>query len=166
MTEITIREGSTTDMAAAAALRWEWLQGDEAFDVDLETYTAGFVTWAADNAHTHHLFIAVRDYAIVGMAWLAVGNRAPNRSMTRQAGDVQSVFVTPEASGAGIATALMRKLIEKAESLHLERLTVHASTLAIPMYQRAGFDYSKHLMQLVVAPQATSDAAARRNDPV
>jgi predicted N-acetyltransferase YhbS len=45
----------------------------------------------------------------------------------------------PELRNAGIGAALMAAVLAEARARELEFVTVHSSTLAVPMYERSGF---------------------------
>ncbi|MGW0372032.1 GNAT family N-acetyltransferase [Streptomyces coeruleorubidus] len=122
MENISIRPARSGELAAVAALRWEWLveNGGENLG-EHEEFVRHFVDWARDNAGSHRCMVVVRDDdgVVIGMAWLAVVQRVP----------------TPRASG----------------DLGLERVTVHSSRRAIPAYARCGFQESPRLLQARVA---------------
>ncbi len=81
------------------------------------------------------------------MAWLALAARVPRPGRTgRLCGDVQSVYVVPEHRSAGVGVALVRALLQHAEALGLEHVTVHSSKRAVPVYERAGFAATRELL--------------------
>lgn len=147
-----IRRATSEDLPAAAELRWRWLrENDGRPGVPRTEFLDYFVTWAAENAGTHHCLVLVRDERVVGMGWLAVLPRVPSpRSLVRASGDVQCVYVVPELRDGGLGGQLLDALAEFAHELGLERVTVHASTRSVPAYARHGFDLSPRLRQLVL----------------
>jgi GNAT superfamily N-acetyltransferase len=92
------------------------------------------------------------DDVVIGMAWLAVVQRVPTpRAPRRASGDLQCVYVVPEARDGGLGGRLIRAVLDGARELGLERVTVHSSPRAIPAYARCGFQESPRLLQARVA---------------
>ena len=52
---------------------------------------------------------------------------------------IYGMSVTPEARGKGVASALTQILVERAATLGCRRVVLHASEMAIGVYERAGF---------------------------
>lgn len=50
------------------------------------------------------------------------------------------LFVEPEWRGRGIATRLVREAVSFAEARDFELVTLHAATMARPIYERLGFE--------------------------
>ncbi|WDV51641.1 GNAT family N-acetyltransferase [Streptomyces coeruleorubidus] len=97
--------------------------------------------------------VVVRDDdVVIGMAWLAVVQRVPTpRAPRRASGDLQCVYVVPEARDGGLGGRLIRAVLDGDRELGLERVTVHSSPRAIPAYARCGFQESPRLLQARVA---------------
>ncbi|MCI3276396.1 GNAT family N-acetyltransferase [Streptomyces cylindrosporus] len=114
-------------------------------------FTTHFVTWAEQNTSTHRCLVLTRDTTttpIIGMAWLAILPRVPSpRALHRMSGDLQCVYVIPEARNTGLGGHLMDEILATARSLGLERVTVHSSPRAVPAYVRHGFEPSPRLLQ-------------------
>ncbi|MGW0609798.1 N-acetyltransferase family protein [Streptomyces sp. NPDC002788] len=157
METITIRPARPRDLTAVAALRWDWLveNGDETSGEpggEREDFVRHFVTWARRNAASHRCVVLVRDGVVIGMAWLAVVQRVPApRAPRRTSGDVQCVYVVPEARDGKLGGRLIRTVLDGARELGLERVTVHSSSRAIPAYARCGFQESPRLLQAHLA---------------
>lgn len=164
MGDVTVRMAAENDLTDVAGLRWRWTrENGETAGADRTEFTENFVRWALRNSATHHCVIATRGAAVLGMAWLGVLSRVPTpQSPERATGDVQSVYVVPEERSAGLGSAMIDALLEKARELGLERVTVHSSSRAIPTYQRRGFDYAKRLLQV---DAAQLDGARSPRDP-
>ena len=85
-------------------------------------------------------YFAEREGALVGMA----GATWSHRAKLRHAAFVYSVYVSPALRGHGIASALMRTLLDElADGLGFEKvsLTVNCDCLAaIRLYQKLGFE--------------------------
>lgn len=171
MDDITVRPAEPGELAAVAELRWQWiLENDGAAApaaVDREAFVRHFVAWAEQNAASHRCMVLARDaettgttgitgitgsIEIIGMAWLAVVHRVPTpHALHRASGDLQCVYVVPEARDAGLGGRLITETLDRARELGLERVTVHSSPRAIPAYARRGFENSGRLLQAHVA---------------
>lgn len=154
--DIIIRPADPGELAAVAALRWHWiLENDSAAPaaVDRGDFVRHFVAWAEQNASSHRcMVIAGGDGQLLGMAWLAVVHRVPTpHALHRASGDLQCVYVVPEARDAGLGGRLISETLARAKDLGLERVTVHSSPRAIPAYVRQGFENSPRLLQAHVA---------------
>ncbi|MEU9626914.1 GNAT family N-acetyltransferase [Streptomyces luteogriseus] len=123
---ISIRPARPDELAAVAGLRWEWLveNGSQGLG-EPEDFVRHFVAWAGENARTHRCTVVVRGDRVIGMAWLAVVQRVPTpRSPRRASGDVQCVYVVPEARDGGLGGRLVRAVLDGARELGPERVTV------------------------------------------
>jgi GNAT superfamily N-acetyltransferase len=156
---ITVRPAEPDDLPAVAELRWRWVlehgeHGDTPSTPTVEhaDFVSHFVTWAQENASTHRCTVLVRDTVIAGMAWLAVLPRVPSpRALHRASGDLQCVYVVPDARDGGLGGRLIEATLAAARDLGLERVTVHSSPRAIPAYARHGFEPSDRLLHSHVA---------------
>lgn len=144
-----IGPASHEDLADLAHLLWlhalpeeQDLQTVDAFAVDLGQ-------WLAGPGCSHHAFVARGDDGrVVGMAWLALVPRVPRPgTTTRASGDIQSVFVLPEARGKGIGGALIEAVTTHAQQLGADRVNVHSGRKAVALYERLGFASSQQLLQ-------------------
>lgn len=143
MGSVVVRVGLDSDLVAAAGLRWSWIIEENGGSSVLprEAFVVEFSAWAQAHSATHQYFVAVVDDLIVGMAWLAVLDRVPSpRSVNRQSGDMQSVYVLPAFRGQGIGACLINEVVEAASQRGAERLTVHSSPDAVGSYARAGLE--------------------------
>jgi len=68
-------------------------------------------------------------------------------AVRRLSADIQSVYVVPMERGAGLGGALVSALVAAANGLGIERVTVHSSTRAVSVYERAGFASSPKLLE-------------------
>lgn len=55
-------------------------------------------------------------------------------------GHIERVYVHPKYQGQGVARALMRKFEVEAKKLGLQKLTVDASVIAMPLLKRFGYE--------------------------
>jgi GNAT superfamily N-acetyltransferase len=153
MENISIRPARPAELATVAALRWEWFAENGSADPgEREEFVGHFVAWAGENAGSHRCMVLVRDERVIGMAWLAVVQRVPTpRAPRRASGDLQCVYVVPEARDGGLGGRLIRAVLDRARELGLERVTVHSSPRAVPAYARSGFQESPRLLQAQVS---------------
>ena len=165
MPATTVRFASPADLPAVARLRWRWVVEESgATDAMSEDeFVPTFVAWAADHADSHRCVVAERDGAVIGMAWLALTARVPSpRAPRRLSGDLQCVYVVPDARDAGVGTRLVEAIVEEADRLGVERVVVHSSERAVPAYDRAGFASDEQLrhrrLRPVGAPRAVRGA--------
>ncbi|MDK1345243.1 GNAT family N-acetyltransferase [Streptomyces sp. 378] len=152
MENISIRPARPAELATVAALRWEWFVENGSADLgERDDFVRHFVAWAGENAGSHRCMVLVRDEQVIGMAWLAVVQRVPTpRAPRRASGDLQCVYVVPEARDGGLGGRLIRAVLDGARELGLERVTVHSSPRAVPAYARSGFQESPRLLQAQV----------------
>jgi N-acetylglutamate synthase-like GNAT family acetyltransferase len=73
-------------------------------------------------------YVAEREGEVVGF-----GN------LDREAGEVEAVYVAPDAAGRGVGMKLLRTVEARARELGIKSLSVDASLNAVGFYERAGF---------------------------
>lgn len=138
--EVAVRPATVADAASVVMLRARALAEDGTPAADGAAFATSFATWMHEHRDSHLGFLAEFEGDVVGMAWLLVAERVPSLDRPyRRFGDVQSVYVLPELRNARIGAALLAALLAEAGVLGLEHVTVHASTRAVPFYERAGF---------------------------
>ena len=87
-------------------------------------------------------WLACDDRSAVGMAVLELRPTLPRaRSKSHPTVDarVRSVYIVPQFRRRGIATRLMRAAIEEAVRRRIDRLTLGASEMGLPLYEGLGF---------------------------
>ncbi|WP_134116163.1 GNAT family N-acetyltransferase [Kribbella kalugense] len=146
-----IRVAVQADLADLARLLWLNAGPDERAKQSVEAFAVDIGAWWNEHADSHLALIARADeFAVVGMAWLAIVARPPRPGdVGRRSADVQSVFVVPEERGKGIGSALVKAAAEHALHLGAGRVTVHSGRKAVPVYERLGFASSRQLLQKV-----------------
>ena len=149
MTTIEVRPPDPAELAAVAGLRWRSVAEKHGLSGDGQAaFVREFVAWVRDNTATHRCLVVVRDSEVLGMAFLAVTARVPTpRAFVRACGDVQSVYVVPEARNSGLGGRLIDGILRLAAELGLERVTVNSSERAVTAYERGGFEVSPCLLQ-------------------
>ncbi|MGW4486524.1 GNAT family N-acetyltransferase [Amycolatopsis sp. NPDC004368] len=149
MRKVEIRPARADEFEAVAQLRWRWVAEREGLpDAGRAAFVREFAAWSREHAATHRCLVAVRADRVIGMAFLAVTARVPAPLVfARASGDVQCVYVVPEARDDGIGGRLIDATLGLAAELGLERVTVHSSERAVPAYERHGFAVSPQLSQ-------------------
>ena len=140
-------------MAAVGGLRWDsLLENGGVPDSSRDDFAARFAEWAGGHGG-HECFVAVAGDRVVGMMWLAVVERVPSaRSFERASGDLQCAYVVPDRRNTGIGGRLIDAVLTRAAERGLERVTVHSSPRAVPVYERHGFTSADdRLLQAFVA---------------
>lgn len=143
-----IEPAALDDVEGLARMKW----ADAVARADTASDFASFVndlrTWWLAHQSTHFAYVARDDGEIIGTAWIALVPRVPRPGeVQRQSADLQSVFVLPEHRGGGIGSALVEAACAHAVRDGATRITVHSRDLAVPVYQRLGFDTSPLLLQ-------------------
>lgn len=140
MDEVEVRPAQPAEWSAVGGLRWDsLLENGGVPDSSRDDFAGRFAEWAAGHGG-HECFVAVEGDEVLGMMWLAVVDRVPSaRSFERASGDLQCAFVVPGRRNAGIGGRLIAAVLARAAELGLERVTVHSSPRAVPIYKRYGF---------------------------
>ena len=151
MNDVVIRASRPSDMPAVADLRWRW-SVEEGGSVPVHTadaYRSAMTAFAEAHPESHRCVVAERDGRVLGMAWLGLVGRppAPDRPDGRLTGDVQTVYVHPEVRGLGVAGRLVTALLDVADDLGVERVSVHSSVDGERLYRRLGFGDARLLLQ-------------------
>ena len=148
-----IRPATDDDLPALALLRWRWVEELGGATGTLGQYERHFVAWAREHSATHRAVLAESADGIIGMAWVALAPRLPSPGQpTRFNAELQSVYVIPEARGAGVGTRLLHAAVEAATGA--ERLIVHSSEAGLGAYLRAGFAPSPLLLARLTPARA------------
>ncbi|WP_106181607.1 GNAT family N-acetyltransferase [Prauserella shujinwangii] len=149
MESLTVRPPEEEEIPALAELRWQWiLEKGASPSTGRDEFVSAFARWARENRSSHRPVILLRGREILGMAWLALVPRVPTPlAVERSSGDVQGVYVVAHERGRGHGGRLIAALLRLAEDLGLERVTVHSSERAVPVYERSGFTASPRLLQ-------------------
>jgi GNAT superfamily N-acetyltransferase len=144
-----ISQADEPDLPSLAQLLWLCTLESGPVSGSLEEFEAQLGVWWRAHRDTHFAFVArVGEPTIVGMAWVALAPRVPRPGATeRISGDVQSVFVVPEARGQGVGAALVEAASAHAEGAGAARVTVHSGRQSVSLYQRLGFSSSPQLLQ-------------------
>ncbi|MBP6994668.1 MAG: GNAT family N-acetyltransferase [Phycicoccus sp.] len=149
--DATIRLAEPEDAFALAALT---MQDDRECGAAIEP---GFLTayadaWLADRHRVSFLAVAP-DGRPVGMVTAALVTKLPSsRRPVSSWMHVSLLFVTADARGSGIGTALMQHLLEWGRMHAVDRVQLNAAATARGLYRRIGFtEPDAGLMELRLA---------------
>jgi GNAT superfamily N-acetyltransferase len=94
-------------------------------------------------------YLAIVEGRVVGTSGMVIHRRPPGPSnLTGCEAYVMNMYTLPAWRGRGIATALVRKLIDLAAKKGCKRLSLHATPLGRPIYAKAGFVPAESEMRL------------------
>lgn len=150
MNSYGIRQANDRDLPGVALLRWNWIivERGEAPATKYGEFEASYVHWANENTSTHTCYVIERGGDIIGMAWIAYLARVPSpQAFDRKIADLQSVYVAPEARGAGLGSQLIEYATQQAFAAGVERVQVHSTAQAVTAYERSGFEATDILRQ-------------------
>lgn len=147
MPEVSIVAPNRAQVRAVAELRYRaGAEFGERAAIDGPAFVDVFVGWF-NSSNDHHCLVAVIDESVVGFGFLHLASRAPSvGNLSRAAGDIQTVYVLPKYRDRGVGGAIVQGLIDLAESMQAEHVTVHGNSRAAPLYRRAGFDVDPMLL--------------------
>ena len=131
---MSVRVAGAGDVAALAALRALWSDGEE------PEFAARMAAWLADEGDRRTTWLATDGGVAVGMASMLEYRRMPRpgRPDSRW-GYVSNMFVREEVRYRGIGSALLAAIIAAADERGYARLVLSPSARSVPFYARAGF---------------------------
>jgi ribosomal protein S18 acetylase RimI-like enzyme len=78
----------------------------------------------------------------------------PSHPLQSRRGYILNVFVEPACRGQGLARSLMGMALEEAKRRELQYLILHATAMAMPMYEKFGWHRTSEMS--VTLPVTTS----------
>ncbi|MDI6895485.1 MAG: GNAT family N-acetyltransferase [Bacillota bacterium] len=161
---IEVRAATVQDVETLVRLRIEmfremgWLTGSVT-EADLITASREYFS-AMIPAKRLFAWLAADDGKIVGSSGLIFLCKPPTPdNMSGREGYIMNMYTLPEYRQRGVATALLGECVRFARSMGAGRLSLHASSLGKPVYQKFGFVDSRAEMRMAV------DAVQRRGEP-
>lgn len=159
-----VRAATVQDVETLVRLRIEmfremgWLTGSVT-EADLITASREYFS-AMIPARRFFAWLAADDGKIVGSSGLIFLCKPPTPdNMSGREGYIMNMYTLPEYRRRGVATALLGECVRFARSMGAGRLSLHASSLGKPVYQKFGFVDSRGEMRMAV------DAVQRRGEP-
>ena len=141
---LIIRDETTEDRAALAALRAVWAAEQEPGLDDDPDFEAVYSGWL--DANPRKFFVAEVDGVPVGMLNLLVFERMPKpgKEPSRWV-YLGNVYVLPEFRNAGIGAQLVQKAIAFSRGIKAGRMVLSPSPASRTFYARLGFEPAEEL---------------------
>jgi GNAT superfamily N-acetyltransferase len=137
---------------------------------DLDRADPAYRRWVRREMGAHRFFgfvVESLEGRIVGSGavWLQPAQPRPGRLSRSHLPYILSMYTLPAFRGRGVATRLVEAMVQWARKRGYARVTLHASRLGHPIYQRLGFEDSNE-MRLALrgrhAPSGSPRKAASR----
>jgi GNAT superfamily N-acetyltransferase len=146
-----IRKASAGDIPAIVHNRVSFLNSmnncaepPEGYEQALDAYIR---TGMADDSFA--AWLAEDEGAIVSCGYICFYVIAPGYSNpTGRSAYIQNIFTLPEYRCRGLATELVRRLIDEARARGRHRITLHATAQGRPLYEKFGFKMKDNEMAL------------------
>jgi GNAT superfamily N-acetyltransferase len=159
MSAVTIRAAALADTPLLASLRVALSRAngsdDPPLEADFRERSLTFFT-AALAARSVLAWLAYVGDETAGAAVLELRPTLP-RIRARSPvvdGRVRNVIVLPPFRRRGVAAALMHEVLEAAVGERCDRLTLGASEMAVPFYEKLGFEKRRREMDIDLAAYA------------
>ncbi len=104
----------------------------------------------AINSNNLISFLAIEDGIPIATCGLCFYTLPPSYSSSGRIAYVTNVYTVEECRRKGIASLLLKEVIEEAKSLNYKTIRLHASSDGKPLYSKFGFLDSSGFMQLNV----------------
>lgn len=158
MSSVTYRLATVQDISSLVRLRAAFLaevaEADAADPTLLEALRRYFT--AALPTGEFVAAIAEAENRIVATSGLVLHRHAPSgRNLTGYEGYVLNMYTLPTWRGQGIATTLLRMILEVASDRGCPRASLHALPLGRSIYAKAGFAPVETEMRLRLVPRAS-----------
>jgi GNAT superfamily N-acetyltransferase len=142
-TSVEVRLANTSDLETLVALRLEYIQADLApLDNEQGRMIADQLRHWIPSSLGERFFavLASVDAVTASVAMLAVNEYPANPHFPNgRMGTVMNVWTRPAFRRRGLATAVLRELIELGGRLGLSKLELLSSAVAVPLYESQGF---------------------------
>ncbi|GIU07671.1 GNAT family N-acetyltransferase [Shewanella morhuae] len=122
--EASVMQGSGEYYSFAERSAWAYIEGESRSDSYWLERLKGTTIWVAETENM-----------LVGFINLKLGDDTE----VEASAEIECLFVHPEYARSGVATTLYFALFEQVKGLALKRLTVEASYLARPFFEKQGF---------------------------
>ena len=143
MNNILYRKAGKNDIELLIKLRLDYLNDDrgELSEQDKSAVAAQLKEYYPKHLGTDFIaYIAETDGNIIATAFLAIKEVPANPAfITGKTGTVLNVFTYPEYRRKGIATELLKRLIEEAKAQNLSYIELSATESGKPLYEKLGF---------------------------
>jgi GNAT superfamily N-acetyltransferase len=164
--ETCFRKAEARDIPRLAELRWQMrIEGGEAPGAGRQAFDracAAFYERTLEGGLQTH-WVAEQEGRVVATISLHEVEMLPRPGRIEDRfACITNNYTEPAARGRGIASGLLRHLVEHAAAIDLELLIVWPSEPAVPFYERLGFQWENEVMELRLRDYAPIDRASRR----
>jgi GNAT superfamily N-acetyltransferase len=151
-----VRAATAADAPELARLRYEFRAAERPAVEPSEEFIARTTAWmrerlAADTAW--RCLVAVRDGAIVGQVWVTLIDKVPNPGSgePERHAYLTNLYVRPAERG-GTGSALLEAALDWCRGQRVDTVILWPSERSRTLYARYGFDASRAIMALPLAP--------------
>ncbi len=149
-----IRKANMKDIDKLFDIRMEFVQlmGGQEYEIPdgFKQDTYNFISLHVKN-DTMVAWIAEEDGKIVSAAVVCYYQIIPTVSNTTgNTGYIQNVYTLPEYRGRGLASSLVKEIIQDAKNRGVRRLLLNATDMGKPIYEKIGFQNTVKEMILTI----------------
>lgn len=149
---ITYRKALVEDAQALAKIRMEFLRLHylyvEEKRTEIETACKDFFKTAIGN-NSFAAWIALDGENIVATSGVSFYVLPPSfRCVDGKTAYITNVFTLPQYRNLGIATELLKKVVAEAKGMGYNKVTLHSTAIARPIYEKYGFTEILGYMEL------------------
>ena len=152
----TFRPVIADDLDLICRHRHEMFKASGRTDAMVQPSTDAFKYWLKPRLHDGSYFgwmARVDGIDMAGLGMMVIDwPPHPSHPLQARRGYILNVFVEPSCRGQGLARSLMGMALEEAKRRELQYLILHATAMAMPMYEKFGwYRTSEMSMTLPVA---------------
>ncbi len=146
---LEFRKLNTNDKNLFIKLRFEYFVMDE-FDmtgIEKDEIEDNLGKYFDENIENNNFLGIICEHKnkIISAAYLAINKMPPNpHFINGKTGTLLNVFTYPEYRNQGIATELIKKIIEEAKKENISQINLSATKSGEKMYKKLGFKESKY----------------------
>lgn len=141
---LTIRRADIEDLEQIVALRMAFLREAQPDGLEYEPEVFDLThRYVADKLSTGEflVWLAEEDQQVVGTSGLIFFHRPPTfRNRSDMNAYILNMYTIPERRGRGVATMLLRHIIEYVKTTPVKRISLHATQMGMLVYERLGFE--------------------------
>jgi|AGTN01.1.fsa_nt_gi N-acetylglutamate synthase and related acetyltransferases len=158
---VTYRKATPADIGALIELRFAYLAEDcgevgeeerKAISSQLSDY------FKRQIGNNFSAYLAETDGKPIAAVYMAVAEKPANPAfITGKTATVLNVFTYPEYRRKGVATRLLKMLIDEAKTMNISYLELSATDDGKPLYEKLGFECSQSKYTLMKLPFSISN---------
>jgi GNAT superfamily N-acetyltransferase len=151
-----VRAATPADAAELARLRYEFRAAERPAVESNEEFIARTTAWMRERlaeGTAWRCFVAVRDGAIAGHVWVTLIEKVPNPGSgePERHAYLTNLYVRPAERG-GTGSALLDAALDWCRGQRVDTVILWPSERSRTLYARYGFDASRAIMALPLAP--------------